>query len=74
MTNTAGDRLDAAITAARESVNDLRTKLADAAAELGADINAAVDAVQARIDEIQAARQGPDVHPPEPPQATQLPS
>jgi outer membrane protein TolC len=55
-TPTPGNRLDAAIEAAKVAVNDLRQQLAAKAAEVGQDVNAKVDEIQARIDEIQAAR------------------
>jgi hypothetical protein len=60
-TPTPGDRVDAAIEAARQALTDLRTQLQAKAAEIGPEINAAVDAVQAKIEEISAAvdeRQG----------------
>ena len=53
--NTAGDRVDQAIEAAKQCVSDLRGKLGEVAAGAGDQINQAVDAVSARIDEIQAA-------------------
>jgi hypothetical protein len=54
-TPTPGNRLDAAIEAAKVAVNDLRQQLAAKAAEVGQEVNAKVDEIQARIDEIQAA-------------------
>jgi outer membrane protein TolC len=55
-TPTPGNRLDAAIEAAKVAMNDLRQQLAAKAAEVGQEVNAKVDEIQARIDEIQAAR------------------
>jgi hypothetical protein len=52
---TAGDRVDAAIDAAKAAAADLREKLTVAASGIADDVSAAVNAVSDRIDEIQAA-------------------
>jgi hypothetical protein len=57
MSDTAspGQRLDAAITAAYTALDELRNTLAAKVTSIGADVNAKIDAVSDRIDEIQAA-------------------
>lgn len=52
---TPGDRVDAAIAAATQAVADLREDLALVIPEVGATINARIDAIQARIDDVAAA-------------------
>jgi hypothetical protein len=53
--NSAGDRVDQAIEAAKQGLSDLRSKLSTVAAGAGDEISKAVDAVSAKVDEIQAA-------------------
>ena len=53
--STAGDRVDQAIEAAKQCVADLRSKLGTAAAGAADDLSAGIDALSARIDEIQDA-------------------
>jgi hypothetical protein len=52
---TIGDRVDDAIEAAQTAVEELRTELEPKLAELGAQARTKIDAVSAKIDEIQAA-------------------
>lgn len=52
---TAGDRVDQAIAAAREALSDLQAKVGAKAEEVGEDVTAAIDALSAKVDEIQAA-------------------
>lgn len=54
-TSTPGQRLDEAIAAARTAVDELRDSLETKVADIGSAVNAKVDAISARIDEIQAA-------------------
>lgn len=52
---TPGDRLDTLIQEAREALADLRDSLDAKAEEVSVEVNAAVDALSAKIDELQAA-------------------
>jgi hypothetical protein len=52
---TIGDRVDQAIADAKAAVDDLVSQLQPKLQELGTQVSAAVDAVQAKIDEVQAA-------------------
>jgi hypothetical protein len=52
---SAGDRLNQAVDAARQCVNELRTKVATTADAAGDEVAQAIDSLSAQIDEIQAA-------------------
>lgn len=54
-TGSVGDRVDQALADAKAAVDDLVAQLQPKLVELGDQVSAAVDAVQTKIDEVQAA-------------------
>ena len=64
MTDIGGSgRFDQVLQQANEAVQDLREKLSAKSAEIGQEINAAVDKIQAALDEIRFSRQEGRPHP-----------
>lgn len=52
---SAGERLDALLVDVRQSAQELRQDLEARASEVGPDVIARVDALSAKVDELQAA-------------------